>query len=115
MLSPAPAGGVGGAPFERAWQRQNLHWLAKEGVFGCWRGDLGRWGRIDLLKADFGRWLAEQEKTLSGVNWVQYNAQWNLLTTSLPRAGAFGCTPQSVRSLVETADRLVRMIGAQPL
>ena len=100
------------AQFERAWQRQNLQWLAKEGVYGCWRRDLGRWARIDLLREQFDGWLAAQEKNLSQVNWVQYHAQWNLLTTSLPRAGAFGCTPQSVRSLVETADRLVRMIGA---
>ena len=118
-LLPAPAGsiggGAGGAQFERAWQRQNLQWLAKEGVYGCWRRDLGRWARIDLLREQFDRWLVAQEKDLSQVNWVQYHAQWNLLTTSLPRAGAFGCTPQSVRSLVETADRLVRMIGAPPL
>lgn len=107
--------GVGGAQFERAWQRQNLQWLAKEGVFGCWRRDLGRWARIDLLKEQFDRWLAAQEKSLSHVSWVQYHAQWNLLTTSLPRAGAFGCTPQSVGSLVQTADRLMGMIGAQPL
>lgn len=116
-VSAAGAGGrgVGGTQFERAWQRQNLQWLAKEGVFGCWRRDLGRWARIDLLKEQFDRWLAAQEKSLSHVAWVQYHAQWNLLTTSLPRDGAFGCTPQSVRSLVETADRLMGMIGAQPL
>ena len=114
LLSATAAGGAGGPPFERAWQRQNLHWLAKEGVFGCWRGDLGRWNRIDLLRAEFGRWLAEQEKKLSAVNWVQYNAQWNLLTTSLPRAGSHGCTRQSMKSLVETADRLAGMIVAQP-
>jgi hypothetical protein len=69
---------------------------------------------MDLLRADFGRWLASQEKQLSQVNWVQYNAQWNLLTTSLPRAGTHGCTRQSMTSLAETADRLVRMIAAQP-
>jgi hypothetical protein len=108
-------GGTGRTRFERAWQRQNLQWLAKEGVFGCWRRDLGRWSRIDVLRAQFDEWLARQEKNLSPVNWVQYQAQWNLLTTSLPRAGAFGCTPQSIKSLVETADRLVGMIGAQPL
>ena len=55
-----------------------------------------------------------QEKQLTPVNWVQFNAQWNLLTTSLPREGTRGCTRQSMKSLVETADRLVRMIAAQP-
>ena len=46
------------------------------------------------------------------MSWVQYSSQWNLLTTSLPRAGAHGCTRQSMKSLVQTADRLVGMIGA---
>jgi hypothetical protein len=113
--SATASGSAGGAQFERAWQRQNLQWLAKEGVFGCWRPDFGRWARIDSLREQFDRWLAAQEKHLPQVNWVQYNAQWNLLTTSLPRAGAHGCTQQSLRSLVETADRLVGMITAQPL
>jgi hypothetical protein len=115
LLPALPPDGPIDRRFERAWQRQGLQWLAKEGIFGCWRDDLGRWAQIDRLKSDFGRWLAAQEKQLSQVNWVQYSAQWNLLTTSLPRAGTPGCTRQSMKSLVQTADRLSGMVGAQPL
>ena len=115
LLPAPPAVGPGGDQFERAWQRQGLQWLAKEGIFGCWRDDLGRWAQMDRLKSDFSRWLAAQEKQLSQVNWVQYSAQWNLLTTSLPRAGTLGCTRQSMKSLVQTTDRLAGMVGAQPL
>jgi hypothetical protein len=114
LVPDPPSGATSRALFERAWQRQNLQWLAKEGIFGCWRGDLVRWSQLDQLKADFGRWLAGQEKQLSPVNWVQYNSQWNLLTTSLPRPGSHGCTRQSMASLAATADRLVRMIATQP-
>ena len=31
---------------ERAWQRQNLQQLAREGLFGCWRADLVQWPRL---------------------------------------------------------------------
>ena len=114
LVAEPPSGATSRLLFERAWQRQNLQWLAKEGIFGCWGDALGRWAQMDRLKADFSRWLATQEKQLTPVNWVQFNAQWNLLTTSLPREGTRGCTRQSMKSLVETADRLVRMIAAQP-
>lgn len=96
---------------ERAWQRQNLQQLAKEGLFGCWRADLARWPQMDSLRADFGRWLAAQETRLTQVTWVQYNAQWNLLTTSLPREGV-GCTQQAMQSLVGTTERLVQMVAS---
>ena len=96
---------------DRAWQRQNLQQLAKEGLFGCWRADLARWPRMDALRADFNRWLAGQEKRLAQVTWVQYNAQWNLLTTSLPREGV-GCTQQAMQSLVGTTERLAQMIAS---
>ena len=114
LLEHPPAGAASHPQVERAWQRQNLQWLAKEGLFGCWRSDLAQWPQVALLKADFSRWLAGQEKHLSQVIWVQYNAQWNLLTTSLPRAGTGGCTPQAMKSLVGTADRLAGMIAALP-
>jgi hypothetical protein len=115
-LAPAAKGGAPRRPqnVERAWQRQNLQWLAKEGLYSCWREGLGRIEEIEQLKADFGHWLAAQEKELPAVTWVQYSAQWNLLTTSLPRAGTAGCTGQSMRSLIGTADRLSRMIAALP-
>lgn len=112
-LLPAPAA-ARGVRFERAWQRQGLQWLAMQGLFGCWRDDLGRWAQMEQLRSDFSRWLAAQEKSLSQVTWVQYNSQWNLLTTSLPRAGSHGCTRQSMHSLVETTDRLVGMIASLP-
>ena len=96
---------------ERAWQRQNLQQLAKEGLFGCWRADLARWPQMDSLRGDFSRWLAAQEQRLAQVTWVQYNAQWNLLTTSLPRDGV-GCTQQAMLSLVSTAERLAQMIAS---
>ena len=96
---------------ERAWQRQNLQQLAKEGLFGCWRADLARQSQIEFLRGEFSRWLAAQERRLAQVTWVQYNAQWNLLTTSLPREGA-GCTAQAMMSLVSTTERLAQMIAA---
>lgn len=98
---------------DRAWQRQNLQQLAREGLFGCWRSDLIQWPRLAETRADFGRWLSAQEGRLPPVHWVQYNAQWNLLVTSLPREGA-GCTPQGMQSLVGTTERLVKMIAALP-
>ena len=54
---------------------------------------------------------AGQEKRLAQVTWVQYNAQWNLLTTSLPREGV-GCTQQAMQSLVGTTERLAQMIAS---
>jgi hypothetical protein len=96
--------------FERTWQRKNLQQLAKEGLFGCWRADLASWTQMDTLRAEFGRWLAGQESRLAPVAWVQYNAQWNLLTTSLPREGV-GCTRQAMQSLVGTTERLIQMIA----
>lgn len=98
-------------PLERAWQRRNLQQLAKEGLFGCWRTDLASWAQMTSLQAEFSRWLAGQEKRLSPVSWVQYNAQWNLLTTSLPRENG-GCTQQAMQSLVSTTDRLAQMIAS---
>ena len=98
-------------PLERAWQRQKLQQLAKEGLYGCWRTDLANWQQMELLRTEFSRWLGGQEKRLSQVLWVQYNAQWNLLTTSLPREGA-GCTRQAMQSLVSTTDRLAQMIAS---
>lgn len=96
---------------DRAWQRKNLQQLAKEGLFGCWRADLAQWPRMDSLREDFNRWLAGQEKRLTQLIWVQYNAQWNLLTTSLPREGV-GCSPQAMQSLVGTTERLTQMIAS---
>ncbi len=98
---------------ERAWQRQNLQQLAREGLFGCWRSDLVQWPRLQETRADFGRWLSAQESRLPPVHWVQYNVQWNLLVTSLPREGA-GCSAQGMQSLVGTTERLVRMIASLP-
>jgi len=96
---------------DRRWQLQNLQQLAKEGLFGCWRRDLARPDRIAAISADFNRWLAAQEQRLAKLAWVQYNAQWNLLTTSLPRQNA-GCSPQALRSLVGTTERLTQMIAS---
>jgi hypothetical protein len=96
-----------------AWQRQNLQWLAKEGLYGCWRPELALWPRVELVKADFGQWLDAQEARLSQVAWVQYNSQWNLLTTSLPRAGSTSCTHQAMQSLVSTTDRLATMVATK--
>jgi hypothetical protein len=108
LVEPAPASHP---LLDRAWQRQNLQQLAKEGLFGCWRADLARAAQMDALRADFSRWLAGQETRLTQVAWVQYNAQWNLLTTSLPREGV-GCTRQAMQSLVGTTERLVQMIAS---
>jgi hypothetical protein len=114
LVAAPAAAAASSAQLERAWLRENLQRLAKEGLFGCWKADLARWAQMDRLKADFSRWLAAQEKRLSQVIWVQYNAQWNLLTTSLPRAGATGCTRQAMQSLVGTTDRLAGMIATLP-
>jgi hypothetical protein len=116
-LVPAPKAGAAPQrpqPLERAWQQQNLQWLAKEGLYGCWRPEMARLEETERLKKEFGQWLATQEKPLAPLVWVQYNAQWNLLTTSLPGAGSAGCTEQSMRSLVATVDRLTRMIATLP-
>lgn len=96
---------------ERARQRQTLQLLAKEGLFGCWRADLMRAPQMESLRADFSRWLAAQEQNLAPLTWVQYSAQWTLLTTSLPREGG-GCTPQAMLSLVNTTERLAQMVAA---
>ena len=72
-----------------------------------------QWPRLEETRADFGRWLLAQENRLPPVHWVQYNAQWNLLITSLPREGS-GCSAQGMQSLVGTTERLVRMIASLP-
>lgn len=111
-LVPVPRPGHAADPqLARAWQRQNLQWLAKEGLYGCWRPELALWPRVEVIKADFGKWLDSQEARLSQVAWVQYNSQWNLLTTSLPRTGSTSCTQQAMHSLVSTSDRLAAMVA----
>ncbi|MGE0800276.1 MAG: hypothetical protein AB7G13_17425 [Lautropia sp.] len=111
LAGPPPAAGSGADPaLERAWQRSGLQQLARAGVFGCWHASLARPDLIAARQRDFDDWLRRQQSSLGAVIWVQYNAQWNLLKSALPRPGA-GCMQAASRTIVDATDRLTVLLG----